>query len=357
MKKKYFVPLTGLRTIAASMVFFHHFNPFKQGSFLFNFVNEFHIGVTVFFVLSGFLIGFRYSDKNINYKQYFTNRFARIYPVFFIITVLTYIVYPALSKFELFLNFTLLKGFFQDYKFSGISQGWTLTVEECFYAFALLLFFLVKKNKISLIVILPFILLLSGFLMTLIFKNYNFNGFINNMELVVNYTFLGRSFEFISGFLVAHYLPKLKSNFKYFTYIGVIGMFISIILLIHFKGNNDFGIRTIQGKLINNYFLPVFGVIPLIYGLISERNIISKLLSTDFFELLGKSSYTFYLVYMGVIQIFISTFIPSYFILFIVMQILSIVIFRYYEEPMNTLIKKMFAKRESKLMTLKDRIE
>lgn len=344
MKKKYFVPLTGLRTIAASMVFFHHFNPFPQKTLLFDFVNELHIGVTIFFVLSGFLIGFRYSDKTINFKQYFTNRFARVYPVFFIITVLTYVIYPTFSKLELFLNFTLLKGFFQEYKFSGIAQGWTLTVEECFYAFALFLFVLVKKKKILTIALLPFILLASGLFFAHVFEQNKFHGFLSNIELVVNYTFFGRSFEFISGFLMAYYLPHVSTKFKYFTFSGVIGIFLSIILLVYFKENNDFGIRSIPGKIINNYFLPLVGVLPLIYGLVIEKNIISRILSTKVFELLGKSSYTFYLVHMGVFQVVISEFIPSYFMLFVVMQIISIVIFKYYEEPMNTLIKRTFAK-------------
>ena len=53
---KYFPALTGLRAIAAYMVFFHHFNFFSQfgESLLSRMVNEFYAGVSVFFVLSGF---------------------------------------------------------------------------------------------------------------------------------------------------------------------------------------------------------------------------------------------------------------------------------------------------------------
>ena len=56
MKSNTYLPaLTGVRAIAAFMVFFHHFN---QASFpypIYRVLNEFHTGVTVFFVLSGFL--------------------------------------------------------------------------------------------------------------------------------------------------------------------------------------------------------------------------------------------------------------------------------------------------------------
>ncbi len=118
--KKFFSALTGIRAIAAFMVCLFHFNPFTEvrfGSIVHNFFNEFHVGVTMFFVLSGFLIAYRYSDmEKIKFKQYFLNRFARIYPVYFILTTLilasNFFLYNGLSLgawlFEYFLNITFL---------------------------------------------------------------------------------------------------------------------------------------------------------------------------------------------------------------------------------------------------------
>ena len=89
---KYFNALTGIRAIAAYMVFFHHYNPFVKfiySYFIYSNINEFHIGVTLFFVLSGFLISFKYLNNNdFNYTKYFINRFSRIYPIYFILTIL-----------------------------------------------------------------------------------------------------------------------------------------------------------------------------------------------------------------------------------------------------------------------------
>lgn len=60
-KPAYFPALTGVRAIAAYMVFIHHYKLFP-GSFvgkrMFYFFNEFHTGVTFFFVLSGFFIAY-----------------------------------------------------------------------------------------------------------------------------------------------------------------------------------------------------------------------------------------------------------------------------------------------------------
>jgi peptidoglycan/LPS O-acetylase OafA/YrhL len=158
MKENYFKALTGVRVIAAYMVFIHHKNPFDEnffGTSIFDFFREFHIGVTIFFVLSGFLIAYRYfEEENINFKYYLVKRFARIYPVYFVLTTVTFLGYAIYySKLDMnnlglyFFNITFLRGFFDDLKFTGIAQGWSLTVEECFYFLAPLFLFLLKKVK------------------------------------------------------------------------------------------------------------------------------------------------------------------------------------------------------------------
>ena len=59
----YIPALTGIRAVAAYVVFLHHLSFFNNGTLLWQFTNEGHIGVTIFFVLSGFLITLRYKGK------------------------------------------------------------------------------------------------------------------------------------------------------------------------------------------------------------------------------------------------------------------------------------------------------
>ena len=93
-----FIPaLTGYRAIAAWMIFVLHFFPFNNPlapEFLKSFIREWHIGVDLFFVLSGFLITFRYFDQNpLNLKKYLVNRIARIYPMYFLVTLGVFLVF------------------------------------------------------------------------------------------------------------------------------------------------------------------------------------------------------------------------------------------------------------------------
>ena len=91
-EKEYFPALTGIRAIAALMVYMHHVNPVPDKFPEFKgFLGEFYVGVSFFFVLSGLLIGLRYSRTEINLKKYIVNRVARIYPMWFILTLITFI--------------------------------------------------------------------------------------------------------------------------------------------------------------------------------------------------------------------------------------------------------------------------
>lgn len=95
MLRENYPALTGIRAIAAYMVFIHHYNFFSISVFgleIHNFFAEFHVGVTIFFVLSGFLITNRYYlDNNFNFKNYLIKKFSRIYPMYFILTTLSFV--------------------------------------------------------------------------------------------------------------------------------------------------------------------------------------------------------------------------------------------------------------------------
>src|SRR4030095_12582053 len=93
---------------------------------------EMHVGVTLFFVLSGFMITWRYDRRGPQTESflrgYFVNRFARIYPLYLALMVPTMLLGGIPSLRAWFLNLTVFTCFE-----AGIPQAWSLRVEECFY--------------------------------------------------------------------------------------------------------------------------------------------------------------------------------------------------------------------------------
>jgi peptidoglycan/LPS O-acetylase OafA/YrhL len=356
IQSNYFPQLTGIRAIAAYMVFVHHFNfidPRYFGSVFNGMAKELHIGVTFFFVLSGFLIAFRYSNMELfSFKKYMINRIARIYPVYFVLTVFTFFAYNSFSTRDwtlLFLNLSFIRGFFEQFRFSMIAQGWSLTVEETFYILAPIFFLFLNKTKVAFLVI-PLLSIAFGITIHLLFNDFNIAGFFGSKEFVFNYTFFGRATEFTAGMLLAYIIKSDIKLPRVILYFGITICILSVFILFKLQGNGeyDFGIRTNVGKIINTFILPFLGIVPLYYGLIKYNSLLSRLLSSSFFQILGKSSYVFYLIHMGIIHSIIGHYVSTNIAVnFILTQIISIAIWHYFEEPVNLLIRKKFTLSKS----------
>src|SRR5437764_771313 len=130
-------PLTSLRAIAAALVFFYHFvylrHPVPARNVFEAVIQYGFIGVTMFFVLSGFVLSLRYYREvaldTFRWGPYIRRRVARIYPVyFFILAWLVLLRVPINIS-----NATLTQGFFTKLVQTGNIVTWSLTVEECFY--------------------------------------------------------------------------------------------------------------------------------------------------------------------------------------------------------------------------------
>lgn len=305
--------------MAAYLVFISHFAYVFDNSFphiVQRLLGELHIGVSVFFVLSGFLITYRYYNSfSLTtgwFKQYLKNRVARIYPMYFLLTIATFIYYfitndAIIAKGTghpialLFLNVTFLRGFFYQYWDTGIAQGWSLTVEECFYFSAPLIFFIAKKyNKFY---IQPVIITALGFLLVLTFGNVNWHGFFGNFTFMLLFTFLGRCFEFFAGIQLARYIIKngtIRTNKISYTYWSLALMFVCVFIMALQPITKPWaaGVESPIGIITNNYLLCI-AIALFFYGIITETTKFKGILATPFAQLLGKSSYIFYLIHLG----------------------------------------------------------
>jgi peptidoglycan/LPS O-acetylase OafA/YrhL len=385
-QQNYIPALTGVRAFAAYLVFISHFAYVFDSTFphiIRRFLGEFHIGVTVFFVLSGFLITFRYYRgfhlTPYWFKHYLKNRVARIYPMYLLLTIGAFTYYyftndQTITKGSshpfgvMLLNITFLRGFFYRFWDTGIAQGWSLTVEECFYFSAPIIFLIAKKyHKLFLQ---PLLITLFGILLVLIFSHVNWYGFFGNFTFMFLFTFAGRCFEFFVGIQLARYVLKKgikRSNNTNFTYLGLTAIFICIFItaLQPITQPWNAGLESPAGIITNNYLLPP-AIALFFYGLLTEPTMLKRGLATPFVELLGKSSYIFYLIHLGWIYnllhglfnqlndyVFalydkwsISWHSPFEYdalnlvYIFIILNVLSIGLFKLIEEPVNHYIRR-----------------
>jgi peptidoglycan/LPS O-acetylase OafA/YrhL len=238
------------------------------------------------------------------------------------------------------MNLILLKGFFGDFIFTGIPQAWTLTVEECFYLSAPLFAYAWRKS-LKLVGTLVLLIWTVG-LMLIILPDQIINyGFIPGAYYLFNYTFFGRILEFILGMGLAFSLNK-KTKFRYFTVMGCTNIGLCLIILYWLAEPGGFGDQTYQGILVNNLFLPLFGILPLIWGLIHETSILRQLFSSKLLRILGESSYVFYLIHMGIFHNYLAKNGFNYFAILSILYLISILIYFGFEKPVKVWLRSFW---------------
>ncbi|WCK80381.1 acyltransferase family protein [Agrobacterium fabrum] len=130
------------------------------------------LGVDIFFVLSGYLIGMQLFKEvtrtgAVDFKSFYLRRAFRIFPAFFVVLGLYALVpvlrdNPAMQPLWKFATFTVNLGF-DPRAGNAFSQAWTLAVEEQFYlVLPLLVLFLYKRIGTGWVLGLAGLLMLAG---------------------------------------------------------------------------------------------------------------------------------------------------------------------------------------------------
>ncbi len=335
--------LTGVRALAAYMVFFHHYpiTSVLVGELGFCMLAEGHVGVSIFFVLSGFVIAYNYSDQFSKsyrgYLRFLQNRFARIYPVYLLTTVVALLYLKRYDTDIWFYNLTLLRGFFGKWYFSHIGQAWSLTVEFTFYLLAPFLLRMIGRVPIG-IICLGIYAIGAGLTLTPIGSE----DFFSPYRMVVINTFFGRCFEFLVGiWLFKHFkgsqgdVPRKPRFISLCTYAGLILTFGCIYV---FAECSWLAIYSPTCAPIHHYLFPPI-VALFLYGLWKEDSFLSRLLSTRLMQLLGKSSYAFYLIHAAPFQeMFGLDHLPIGWS-FLIINLIAIALYSLYERPLHLLLR------------------
>lgn len=172
----YFENLNGLRAIGALSVFLFHgfllgnemwgtFSGSEWFTLLSKVMSKGNYGVSLFFVLSGFLITYLLMHEaqfrgKIDIGSFFMRRLLRIWPVFFLVVLFGFVIYPILPggiqtqnspwMYSFFLsNFEEIRVGFND-PVNFLTITWSVSIEEQFYiSWVVLMAFLpfLRKGK------------------------------------------------------------------------------------------------------------------------------------------------------------------------------------------------------------------
>lgn len=159
---KYIKALDSLRAIAVVLVIISHYLPRTVN----HIVPSGATGVVIFFVLSGFLITkillegrnkteSTGSSKKIFLKNFYIRRSLRIFPIYYLIVITTFLFYffthQQVEKFFYFLSYTANIYYFKTGEFNDyFSHLWTLAIEEQFYLiWPFIILFINKKYLLT----------------------------------------------------------------------------------------------------------------------------------------------------------------------------------------------------------------
>lgn len=357
-KEKY-PALTGIRGFSAIAIFFDHF-PIQANS-------HFVINVLAFFyVLSGFLIVRIYYDHaqiNRNWVSgYLINRYARIYPVYFLLLTIAVFIRHDFHPWLLFKNYTLTHALFNSYSDYIIQPSWSLTVEECFYFLAPLIILIIKKFSFRSALAFAILLLLAALGISVFSK-----GFLGSPIFVFSTTFFGHFAEFYAGIFLALVIIRQEKNEIFrikgvkYTWLGSIGIVISIIAMVYVYTSPPLNHSAII--LLNNFIIP-FPIGVLYYGLIKEKTFFSRILSCRISGILGRASYSFYLLHIIIINSVALPILQNHPVLSeyrplvvvvtcLITYLISVGIFILFEEPLNLYIRKKYNDSNNRLAGVK----
>ena len=297
--------LTSVRFFAALHVSLYHFaHPFVLWGFLAAFMEAGYIGVSFFFILSGFILTYSqardYAQGTASTPRFFFNRFARIYPVYLLfllpgISVTAFNRHTPTHWVGLFACLTMIQSWSVHTAFYFNVPAWTLSCEAFFYLLFPFLVLRLRPRSVQ-----HGLLLLGAFwLLAMVAPTLNllsapdqtwhqalwygpdpgrFTLLIIRNPLLALPEFLA---GIVTGWLLLDFAPSRATAARLLA-VGLPTLLLALLFSNHLPA-----VFLHDGLLI-----PVFAAILL--GL-SQPNLLTRLLSVSFLVLLGEASYVYYL--------------------------------------------------------------
>ncbi len=352
--------LTSLRFIAAFGVFLHHFHVLKESNnniikFFSSVLYEGFVGVTFFYILSGFIISYSYKkhrEKEVfKTSDFLFNRIARLYPVHILtLFVAIYFYIPSynygLIHLDQFVyNALLLQSAIPDpqyfFSFNGVS--WSVSTEMFFY---IAFIFLVTLNNRQLQIFFCAVLALIIYHMTTVPDTARFVGW----TYYINPAF--RVIDFMAGMLLFRLYDTgkftVKDNLATAMEVG------SLIILVAAMA---YGMENVGMK----YRYDIFYILPMaivVYVFAFGKGVISRAISWKPIVFLGEASFSLYMIHQICIYVISQNYkfnLDSMTSTFIFMAftmgtaiIISCLLYHFYERPVNNALRKLRYRKRNK---------
>jgi peptidoglycan/LPS O-acetylase OafA/YrhL len=299
MRLEYYKSLDGIRANAAFMVIFLHFFKGQFGisvtTDIWKIFDKISIvgqaGVTLFFVLSGFLITriLLSTKENENYfKVFYMRRVLRIFPLYYFF-LLCYYFLPLLWNGVLaplrdqFCYYTYLQSFSATFRWKADGPGhfWSLAVEEHFYLFwPLIVYYLSTKNLYRVI--------WGIIVMAILLRIY----MLNQGYEVYYFTFTRFDSLAIGALLALMETKDLfkRENARKFLVLILLLSIPTAISWIFLTGHQNILVQVFKYDFVSFSFFGFIGIVLCV----NQRNWFNRILTSNFFSYSGKISYGLY---------------------------------------------------------------
>lgn len=309
-----------LRAIAAILVFIFHMSALagfdKRSLPPINFFNLKTItipnffslgatGVSLFFIISGFVLTLNSIKYTNSLYRYYINRFFRIVPAYWvaiafsILTTLTFSKLIAIDAIDILYHLLFLHGINTKYFLSINGAFWSMATEVQFYVVFPLIFWIYSNTNIwKTTLIATLFCLIFRFVIELTLKDFPITHSIS-LPSLINYQIFGRISEFCFGIFLAFNRSRIldwKNNL-----IAIVIMFIVAFLSLVFR---FFG-PTFLVDIFFGLFYAILLALLLKNKIFEHKNNLNLFLSK-----FGKISYSFFLIHIPVASI-VSNFLPK----------------------------------------------
>ena len=294
--------LTGLRFFAAWLVLQHHFTNFALIPGLDRYTGFGTTGVTFFFVLSGFVLTWSFQERD-TAPRFYWRRFARIWPLHFVTTLLALPVFYAWRDVPMdwgavLLSIALLHAWAPTATtyFAGNPASWSLSCEMFFYAIHPLV--IRRALRLGLLALGIGALALLATLYVVADWSSVFSDRVQGWLLYISPIY--RVGEFFLGMGIA---LAIKRGLR--LPVGVIPavLFLATWFVFYYEVAPNY----LSARLIETVAFLDYAMLPALYGLVIvgaaqvDLRGAPSLLRTRFMVLLGQWSYALYLIHATVI--------------------------------------------------------